>query len=539
MGFSNAITSLLLRPASSVAVHAVSSVAERDMPKSPRIVHRAPRAGSVTRVYEAAKYDRHTEGWWGDYGVSQWDILGQLQVVRNRAREMCKNDPHLQRWLWQRRNNIIGATGFKLVPDVADWIGGQKRPDRMANGIIVRGWESWAETPEWCDANGRKTLPEILQGLDRDYAREGESLLVFFPGKQNDNPHNFSVRRVRPDSLAIRYSTELDNGNSVFNGVEVSKDGRVAAYWFYSQMLPTGIWGGELFRVDADLVCHRYDEDYEGQHRGFPVVACVLRSVKILHQYIDAELIKARRQAYSSGEYYVDPSYPMADPKDVADPQTEDGRAQFQQDIEPGEDRIVPAGWRYQQPTPTAPNPNFALFKQEMLRIVASGIGAAYHNLASDFGSINWSAGRLAEGEQREGWKTEQAAYINHVLRPIYRRPRGWLSMWLASGNSPLPFSKLSKFRTADEWRGKRWFPADPANEIPMLETGVRRGWWADQDIAAEMGYGSFEENVAKTKQDDADAAGTSIADRNILAKGGAPTAQVEPKAPAKKEGAA
>jgi hypothetical protein len=96
------------------------------------------------------------------------------------------------------------------------------------------------------------------------------------------------------------------------------------------------------------------------------------------------------------------------------------------------------------------------------------------------------------------------------------------MAMWLASSNAPFPFSKLDKFRNSDTWRGKRWFPADPANEIPMLETMVRRGWCADQDIAAELGYGSFRENVDKTKQDDRDAAGTDVAQRNAP-KAGAP----------------
>ena len=481
----------------------------------------------VGRIFEAAKYDRHTEGWWGDYGINQYDIIGQLQIVRNRSREMCKNDPHLQRWLWQRRNNIIGSAGFSLVMDVADWatIKGEytKRPDVMANSIIERNWDRWASTPEWCDANGRKTLHEILAGVDKDYAREGEGIIEMVPGKQYDNPYNFSIRRLRPDSLALRYCTELSNSNKVLNGVEVGTDGRVAAYWFYTHMTPTGIWSGDMYRVTADRICHLYDEDYEGQHRGFPIVACVLRSVKILHQYIDAELIKARRQAYSSGQYERDPNYPgESDPKAIADPQTEDGRGQFDQNIEAGEDRLVPAGWKYTQPSATAPNPNFGIFKQEMLRIVASGIGAAYHNLASDFASINWSAGRLAEGEQREGWKYEQGRYIDHILRPIFRRDTGFMAMWLAGSSAPFPFSKLDRFRSSDIWRGKRWFPADPSNEIPMLETMVRRGWCADQDIAAELGYGSFRENVEKTKQDDADAKGTAVADRNAP-KAGAP----------------
>ena len=44
------------------------------------------------RGFDAARMDRHTEGWYGDFGISQWDIRHQLRVVRNRARETWKND---------------------------------------------------------------------------------------------------------------------------------------------------------------------------------------------------------------------------------------------------------------------------------------------------------------------------------------------------------------------------------------------------------------------------------------------------------------
>ena len=488
----------------------------------------------VSRVYEAAKYDRHTEGWFGDWGNSSWNIIAELQIVRNRSREMAKNDPILHKVIEQRRNNIIGAEGFRLMMDVADWgmvkddIGGGKHygkiPDAMANGIIQRAWQLWSETPEWADAKGRKTLAVILALADADYVREGESIIEMCPGPQgNDNPFGFSLRRIRPDSLAVRYCATLPNGNEVYNGVEVDRYGRCAGYWFYTTMAPTGIWTGELYRVAADLICHRYDEDYEDQHRGFPIIACVLRTIKMLHQYNEAELIKARRQAYAAGSYSVDPNWPGATPEDIADPVKNEGdRAQFQQNVEPGQDRIVAKGWAYHEAPATAPNPNMPLFNTALGRMIASGSGSAFHNLFNDFGSINWSAGRLAEAEQREGWKVGQQAIVDTILRPIFRRPSGWLAMGILSGKIPLPYAKIERFRTSDKWRGHRWPLADPSNEIPLMETAVRRGWASDADFAAEMPYGTFAENVEKTREDDRVAKGTAVADRNAPKAGAA-----------------
>jgi len=489
-------------------------------------------SGNISRMHEAAKSDRHTEGWYGDWGNSAWNIIAELQIVRNRAREMEKNDPILHKIVEQRRNNIIGAEGFRLMMDVADWgmVKGEdgskhygKIPDAMANGIIQRAWKLWAESPEWTDAKGRKTLAVLLALADSDYVREGEAIIEMCPGDQgNGNPFSFSLRRIRPDSLAVRYCATLANGNEVFNGVEVDSFGRCAGYWFFPTMQPTGIWTGQMYRVDASLICHRYDEDYEDQHRGFPIIACILRTVKMLHQYNEAELIKARRQAYATGSYSQDPAWPGGNPEDVADISTEEGRAQFRQNIEPGEDRLVPKGFRYNEAPTTAPNPNQALFNTTLGRMIASGSGSAFHNLFNDFGSINWSAGRLAEAEQREGWKVGQQGIIDTILRPVFRRPRGWLAMAMLSGKIPLPYSKIERFRSSDVWRGHRWPLADPSNEVPLMETAVRRGWASDEDYAAEMPYGTFAENVEKTRENDRVAKGTAVGDRNAPKAGAA-----------------
>lgn len=472
---------------------------------------------AFARGFDAARQDRHTEGWYGDYGISQWDIRHQLRVVRNRAREMWKNDPYLTRWGSICRNNIVGADGAQLVMDVCDfgkdpktgeWT---KRPDKMANEIIQRDFKKWAAKPEYVDAAGKKDLAMMQWHAVIDWHREGEALFRLLPGfDYPNNPYAFSLARLRPDQLALEYSFEMPNGDNVYNGVHVDKWGRVRGYWFYTVQLATGIWSGEKIYIPADEIIHVYDEDYEGQTRGFPLVACVLRSIKMLYGYDEAELIKARLQSMNTGTWVQKDG--AVDPDAIGDPEDEDTRSQLEQTWEPGQDRIAPAGFDYKRDPSTAPNSVYPSYHMESVRRIAGGLDTAYHSFANDPSNVNMNAGRLASLEDRESWKVKQHMLQVMMLGPIFSRPRGWLTMYLSSGISPLPFSKRARFDAAT-WRGRRWPAYDLNGEVAWNEWAVKHGITTDTAIAAESGE-NRSENLATVRQEMKDEAGTPIADR-------------------------
>jgi capsid protein len=122
------------------------------------------------------------------------------------------------------------------------------------------------------------------------------------------------------------------------------------------------------------------------------------------------------------------------------------------------------------------------------------------------------NAGRLASLEDRESWKVKQHMIEVMMLAPIFSRPRGWLTMYLSSGISPLPFSKRARFDNAT-WRGRRWPAYDLNGEVAWNEWAVKHGIMTDTAIAAEAGE-NWNENMAVVKQEVKDSDGTPIADR-------------------------
>ena len=492
----------------------------RHSPRGPLTLAQASRMKPrVARAFDAAKLDRNVEGWFGDFGLGPWDVRHQLRLIRNRSHEMCKNDPYLVQYLGNLRNDVIGSQGVSFRPNVCDYRKDPKTcewtkyPDTMANGILRTHFNLWSDRPEWVTANGIKDLVMCEWQVVKDWAREGESLWELLPGHNlNDgNPYGFSIVNRRPDSLAIEHSDQLPNGNSVFNGVEVDGWGRPQGYWFWSTMLPTGLWAGTLVRVPAERILHVYDEDYSGLTRGFPLVACVLRQLKILYGYDEAEVIKARDQSMSVGWYQMKDG--AFDPDEVADPQDDAQRDQFQQVREPGVDEIIPTGFEKKYQTPTAPNSNYPAFKKAMLQRVASGVESEYNMIANDLEGVNFSSIRHGKMDSRESRKCQQRVVIQRCMAPLYNRPRvGWLSCFLLSGQSTLPYSKFTRFDAAT-WRGRRWPYMDPLVEAQANEIMVKHGHTTDTAIADEIGE-VWEENVATVRAEVAISEGTPIANR-------------------------
>ena len=433
----------------------------------------------IGRGYDAAKVDRLIEGWRTDLGVSANEIAGSLAVVRGRIREMAKNDGYVRRALQMYGNNVVGPTGIKLSMDVP---GADGKTDVDVSDIVEKAWKRWAESPQWCDAEGRKTLRRMLDLLVRDWKREGEAIVCIIPGGAHaGNPFGISLKRRRPDSLAVNMVGETANGNKVYNGVEVDGWGMPIAYHFYKAMSTSGVFTGDTVRVPANQVLHLFDEEYEGQTRDYPAFTASARDLKMGHLYDEAELVAARVDASRSGTWEQQEG---GDPSQFADEDDEG----FHQEVEPGEDRVAPLGWRYAPNAPTRPNAGYGKFKQDVLRRIASALNLPYNVLANDLENVNYSSIRAGTLEDRETYKSLQQIVIECILRPLFRREGGWVDCAFLAGGLGIRLDQLEAVREADTWKPRSWPWIDPGSETAALEKNIDLGIVTRTDACDEQG---------------------------------------------------
>ncbi len=460
---------------------------------APRGAGRRRSRGHSMRGFDAAKVDDLLKGWQCDLGISAYDISANLPVVRGRVREMAKNDAYVTRALQMFENNLVGPTGVKLSMDVP---GAGGKVDVDTSDIVEKAWKRWAEHPEWCDAEGRKTLRKILALAVRDWKREGEAILCIIPGGAHlGNPFGISLKRRRPDALATTLVTETATGNKVHNGVEVDGWGRPVAYHFYRRMGADGVFCGETVRVPAWQVLHLYDEEYEGQTRGFPAFTPTVRDQKMAHLYDEAELVAARVDACRNGTWE---QMEAGDPSQIAD-EDDDG---FHQVVEPGEDRVAPLGWRFNPNAPSRPNAGYGKFKQDVNRRFASGLSLSYNVLFNDLEGVNYSSIRAGTLEDRETYKTMQRAVVECILQPLFRRAGGWLDCAFLAGALDVDLSLLDGIREADTWKARSWPWVDPGSETAALEKNIDLGLQTRTDACDEQGR-DYYDNVLTIAQEE------------------------------------
>lgn len=462
-----------------------------------RIVHVATREDpALARMWEAAMTDAQTLGWFGDSGITAYDLRTQLWTIRRRCREAAKNDPYVVRALQLFENNVVGSTGIRLDMDVRDPGGGG---DIAASTAIEAAWRRWAESPEYCDVEGRKTLTAMLAAAVRSWKLEGEA--IFHIAHSDFNPFGVQLKLYRADQLALDIIRQASHGeNAILNGVEVNGEGRPVAYWFRTEMLPNGTFTGEPYRVPARQILHLFTEETPGQTRGVPAFASVLKDLRIAHAYDIAELIAARVDASRVGSWKQEDN---GDTSQISE--TTEGIG-FTQKTEPGEDRVIPLGWDYKPDAPARPNGAYSAFKKAVMRRIASGLSVSYNTLTSDLEGVSYSSIRAGTLEDREVYKMMQAALVDSILRPLFRRRDGWLDSFMASplaaeyGFMP---GDAARIRLADRWMPRRWAWVDPHSEAMSNEIAVAHHWTTNTDVAAETGRDYFDNiDTAKQEQD-------------------------------------
>ena len=466
------------------------------------------------RSFAAAEVDRLLSGWKWDGGFAPCDLSSQLATLRARSREMQKNSPHFRRWLQMVAINIVGdCFNFKSTPhDLRP--NGKRELDKQAAAFIECHYWRWMTHRDrktqrtYCDATGRRTIPEMDRMHAKQWARDGEYFKIPVVA---DNPYGIAFRSLRADVCDERYNVgTLQNGNEVVCGVERKPStGEVVAYYFKSETCDHSImtgYGTHLVRVPADRVIHCFTPEEDCQPRGVPWAHAVLCKLKMLEEYDKAELTAARDEACAHKEYTAKPGtedgvFDLTDP----DSQTAaSARTALQQPVEAGEARILPPGWESKIVVPQHPNREVTAFKVSMLRDIAAGLGVEYANWANDWSGVSFSSVRQGTIGERDGYKVGQS---DMIAQDKDREFLFWLESFLSlSISGAYPIEKFDKF-AEHEFRGRRWTWVDPMKDISASEAAVRNGWKTNTQIAAEMD-GDYEANVEELKREQAMLAG-------------------------------
>lgn len=342
------------------------------------------------------------------------EIRWSLRDLRNRSRDLERNNEYARRYLQLLQTNIVGENGFRLQLKGRNIDG---TIDMAGNNIIEAAWEEFSRLGG-STVDGKMSMTDLSNHVIRGMARDGEVFLHIV--NKNYLRHGIGVQIIEPDRVDEQMNETLRDGNQVRMGIELdSSTRRVAAYHVLVNNpgdydYATNTTGIFRQRIPADRMLHIYLQERADQTRGVPWTVTAMPALKMLHGYREAELVAARVGAAKMG-FFTSPA---------GDGFTADGYEDTftpLYDAEAGTFHQLPAGVDFKAFDPTHPTTAFADFEKAILRGIAGGLGVNYTALANDLEGTSYSSIRQGALEERDFYKTQQRFMIEHFIDPMFR----------------------------------------------------------------------------------------------------------------------
>ena len=240
------------------------------------------------RGYDGAAISRRTQGWRAPTSSADEEIRQAGRTLRRRSRDLARNNPHVAKANSVWVSNIVGS-GIRPSFDT-----GRAELDER----LERLWSEWADTTA-CDLDGQQTFTGIQQLAVREMVEGGEGLVRRY-------------MRSRTLKLQVHESAQIDDtkdqelwqGSRVVNGVQFDRRGQRTGYWLFPRH-PGDIHPAVPVALDSQFVpdseiAHLYEKQRQ-QSRGVPWCAPVMNSLRDLHDWHHAELVRKKTEAAIAG----------------------------------------------------------------------------------------------------------------------------------------------------------------------------------------------------------------------------------------------
>jgi len=426
------------------------------------------------RSFASAELSDLFSGFTGTTAHINEELRGSLRTMRARSRQLCQDNDYAAKFLNMVGSNVIGNSGIMLQSEA---VGPDGTADEENRKLIEAAWKDWGElgTPE---VTGTMSWIDVQRLVIETLARDGEVLVVDYA--TSDNAFGYAVQVLECDRLNEAMNAELDNGNRIVMGVELSPLGKPVAYHLLTAHPgeTTHTWAGRYYtRVPASRVNHLFITKRAEQARGIPWMNTAIRRLDMLGGYEEAEWTAARVAACKMGVVTT----PDGDGYEGDD---EDADGNILDDVEAGTFRQLAQGQTLEMFDPKHPNSAYESFAKSVLRGAASGMNVTYTALANDLEGVNFSSIRAGVLEEREQWRSLQAFVADALCDRAYRV---WLGHALLSGALTIPPRKTDGLRVV-RWVPRGWAWVDPLKDLDAAARSVELGIGTRTDAAAAQG---------------------------------------------------
>lgn len=445
---------------------------------APRLALKRLQARSMLALaggYNGAKIDRAAlSGFRPHAGSAEADIIGDLQVLRARSRDLVRNAPIATGAIGTQVSHVVG-TGLSMQPSPdAAFLGMEQSEAEAWQSNTLREWKLWAESRD-CDAARTLNFYGIQRLAFRSALESGDSFVLTPNIARPNRPYQLALQIIEADRVC-NPNNKADT-DQIVAGVELATLGGEAIAYHIADRHPGDLrkrgtaWKRYAAYGNASgrrNVLHLFEPLRPGQVRGVPCLAPVIEPLKQLGRYTEAELSAAVTAGLFSVFVKMDPDAFESIFDQEAKTALVDQAKGWSGEMEAGKAINLLPGEDISSANPGRPNSAFDPFVQSILQQIGMALEIPYEVLTMHFQS-SYSAARAALLSAWRFFRTRRDWLATYLCQPVYEL---WLEEAVASGRISAPgFFADPAVRSA--WCAAAWTGDGPGSIDPVKEVGA------------------------------------------------------------------
>lgn len=402
-----------------------SNAPSRAKPKAARL--------SIRNQYDGATTGRRLGTWGTGTAGPNAAFIFDLGVLRNRSRELARNDPLVKKAINSLANNEIGCgITFKAASSDQEF---NKRADDL-----------FERQSTYFDAEGRYDVHGLLWKCVWNRNTAGEVFIRRRRRRPSDGlPVPIQYQVLEPELCPYQENRLIENGISVRAGIQFDAIGKRQGYWMYGEHPNDNFFSqsSDAFNlrfVIADDIIHHYEALRPGQIRGIPSPVAAIIPAKDFNDYDDAELVRKKNRAAFTGsiqrpnfdpdtDSLYDPLTGQPINKDYAGVPVTDIQAGQFFSLLPGEEAKLFDG--------DTTGSGYEEFVRQQGRRIAGAMDVPYEIVTGDFTQVNDRTLRVVLAEFRR--HIERLRWLIMIPQVCYPIWKDFIDMAILSGALPEP----------------------------------------------------------------------------------------------------
>lgn len=448
-------------------------------------------------------------------GSPREDIDYNNATLRQRGRALAMSTPIASSAIKTNRTNVIGV-GLQLKATIDREILGMSPEQAEAwQRHTEAEFALWAENKRACDATGVNDFYAMQQLALSAWLASGDVFALF---RQYDTtplqPYSLRIHLIEADRVSTPFGHSMAsfltdgraaNGNRIFDGVEVDKNGMIVAYYirntypYQTTAEPTEWQRVEAYgkRTGLPNILQIMESERPEQYRGVTYLAQVIEPLLQLRRYTDSELTAAVVESFFTA-FIKTEANPNTMPFNETGGPDDEGVARDPNEygMGPGQINIMQPGESVDFADPKRPSSGFDSFVKAISQQVGAALEVPADLLLKSFNS-SYSASRAALLEAWKAFKMRREWFTADFCRPVYET---WLAEAVARGRIQAPgFFTDPLIRSAylgSEWIGPSQGQLDPVKEITAEILACGEGFSTHSQSTVKLNGGQWDANV-------------------------------------------